>query len=88
VRKKPKTHSKKKRSSSKRAKLLEHVIQLTGLPSQVLPREIQSILDKKNIRPEEMNLEQLRLVATSYLRDIMGSLLDKNSASDKSNELH
>jgi len=88
VRTKTKTSPKKKRSSSKSVKLLEHVIQLTGLPSQVLRREIQSILDKKNIKPEDMTLEQLRSVATSYLRDIMGSLLDKNSASDKSNELH
>lgn len=77
----------KKRSPQKR-KLLDHVIQLTGLPSQVLRRELQAILVKKNIKPEEMNLEQLRSVATSYLREIMGPLLNSRYAEKKRDDLH
>lgn len=77
----------KKKSPSKK-KLLEHVIQLTGLPSQVLRRELQSILEKKNIKAEDMNLEQLRCVATSYLREIMGPLLNSRYSEKKRDDLH
>jgi hypothetical protein len=77
----------KKRASSKK-KLLDHVIQLTGLPSQVLKRELQSILLKKNIKAEDMTLEQLRSVATSYLREIMGPLLNSRYSEKKRDDLH
>lgn len=77
----------RKRSSPKK-KLLDHVIQLTGLPSQVLRRELQSILVKKNIKAEDMTLEQLRSVATSYLREIMGPLLNSRYSEKKRDDLH
>lgn len=76
-----------RRSASKK-KLLDHVIQLTGLPSQVFRRELYSILEKKNIKPEEMNLEQLRSVAISYLREIMGPLLTSRQSEKKRDDLH
>lgn len=69
---------KKKRKSKSRAKprLLDQVIQLTGIPSQTIKRELLTIMQKKNISTEDLNLEQLRSIAATYLREIMGSLLE------------
>ena len=73
--KRKKTKSKAKKKTSKK-KLLHQVIQLTGIPSQTIRRELHSILEKKNIRPQDITLDQLRAVAASYLREIMGGLLE------------
>jgi|688.fasta_scaffold178818_2 hypothetical protein len=73
--KRKKTKSKAKKKTSKK-KLLDQVIQLTGIPSQTIRRELHSILEKKNIRPQDITLDQLRAVAASYLREIMGGLLE------------
>lgn len=60
----------------KRKRLLDQVIQLTGIPSQTIRRELQAIIHRHNISPEELTLDQLRTVAASYLREIMGGLLE------------
>jgi len=74
-----KTKNKKKSNRSKRApkkRLFEQVIQLTGIPSNTIRKELLTIIAKKNIRPDEITLDQLRAVAASYLREIMGGLLE------------
>lgn len=71
--------TKRKKTPKKKASkktLLDQVIQLTGIPSQTIRRELHSILEKKNIRPQDITLDQLRAVAASYLREIMGGLLE------------
>ena len=59
------------------AELLEHVISLTGIPAHSIHRELKTILDRKNIDLNHLTLEQLRGVAATYLREIMGGLLDR-----------
>ncbi len=60
--------------------LLEQVIALTGIPGQAIQRELKSILDRKNIDLNHLTMEQLRGVAASYLREIMGGLLDRSGS--------
>lgn len=69
--------SEKKSSPKKGQDLLNQVISLSGIPAESIRRELNAILDKKNLAMEHLTLEQLRAVAATYLREIMGSLLDK-----------
>ena len=57
--------------------LFNQVIALTGLPGEKIKRELKSILDRKNIDVNNLTLDQLRGVVASYLREIMGGLLDR-----------
>ncbi len=68
----------KKRSSKKRGlELFEKVVALTGIPSESIQRELKAILDRKNIDVNSLTLDQLRGVVASYLREIMGGILDR-----------
>lgn len=74
------TKKKRKKTAPKRAKkkkkLLEQVISLTGVKSQAIRKELLTIMAKKNIKADEITLDQLRAVAATYLREIMGGLLE------------
>ena len=65
--------------SQKGHDLLNQVIHLSGIPAESIRRELSVILEKKNLALDNLTLEQLRTVAASYLREIMGSLLDRNA---------
>lgn len=41
-------------------------------------RELQTLLEKKNLDPKNLTLDQLRLVAAAYLKEIMGSFLESD----------
>jgi hypothetical protein len=75
-----KTTRKKRKKASRRKpskkRLLDQVIQLTGIPSQTIRKELQTIMAKKNIKTDDITLDQLRSVAATYLREIMGGLLE------------
>lgn len=75
-----KTPRKKRKKASPRKpskkRLLDQVIQLTGIPSQTIRKELQTIMAKKNIKTDDITLDQLRSVAATYLREIMGGLLE------------
>ncbi len=75
----PKKVSAKKVPPKKGHELLNQVISLSGIPADSIRRELNAILDKKNMAMEHLTLEQLRAVAATYLREIMGSLLDKST---------
>jgi hypothetical protein len=60
--------------------LLNQVIKLTGIPAKHIREELKAILDRKNIDVKNLTLDQLRLVVASYLREIMGNLLDRTHA--------
>jgi len=71
--------SKKKSRPKKGQALIDQVINLSGIPADSIRRELNAILDKKNLAMENLTLDQLRSVAATYLREIMGSLLDKTT---------
>ena len=77
----------KKAKSRRKPRLLDQVIQLTGIPSQTIKRELQTIMQKKNIKTEDLNLEQLRSIAAAYLREIMGNVLE-NSHFRRNDKVH
>ncbi|MBY0371261.1 hypothetical protein K2X33_11280 [bacterium] len=56
--------------------LLNEVIRLTGIPAKAMRRELNTLLEKKNLDVKNLTLEQLRMVAAAYLREIMGNLPD------------
>jgi len=69
---------KKKLSLPKKGEeLLEHFIQLTGIPPQSLLKELGDIFEKKGIDPKKITIEQLRLVVASYLRDFFAQHIPK-----------
>ena len=70
---KKKTKSRKKCGED----LFHQVVKLTGIPSKNFQRDLKAILVKKNIDVKKLTVEQLRSVAASYLREIMGGLLDR-----------
>lgn len=72
---KKKTKKKTRRKSGE--DLFNHVISLTGIPAQSIKRELKTILDRKNIDVNHLTVDQLRQVAASYLREIMGGLIDR-----------
>lgn len=57
--------------------LFNQVINLTGIPAQTIRKELKTILDRKNIDVNSLTIEQLRVVVASYLREIMGGILDR-----------
>lgn len=68
---------KKRQKKPKGPDLFEQLVGLTGIPSQTIRRELKAILEKKKIDLDNLTLEQLRMVVASYLREIMGNLLDR-----------
>jgi len=59
--------------------LFNQVIALSGIPARTIRRELKGILDRKQIDVRNLTIQDLRAVAASYLREIMGSLLDRCS---------
>lgn len=57
--------------------LFHQVVRLTGIPQKQLKQELKGILDKKHIDLKDLTIDQLRCAAASYLREIMGGILDK-----------
>lgn len=70
---------KKRRKKTKGDDLFNQVIKLTGIPQKTIRRELKCILDRKNIDVNSLTLEQLRAVVASYLREIMGNLLERSN---------
>jgi hypothetical protein len=68
---------KRRKKAPKGDDLFNQVIKLTGIPQKTIRRELKSILERKNIDVNQLTLEQLRCVVASYLREIMGNLLDR-----------
>ena len=60
-----------------RGALLQQLIQLTGIPAKTIRKELKGILDRHHIDLDNLTVEQLRIVVASYLRQIMGGLLDR-----------
>jgi len=56
--------------------LFNHLVRLTGIPAKTIKDELKAILERKNIDINKLTLDQLRTVVASYLREIMGGLLD------------
>ena len=73
-----KKRSRKKARPPKGKALLEQVISLTGIPSKSIGRELKLILEQKNLEVSSLTLDQLRSAVASYLREIMGGLLEKH----------
>lgn len=51
---------------------------MTGIPSKTIGRELKLLLDQKNLDVSSLTLDQLRAAVASYLREIMGGLLEKH----------
>lgn len=59
--------------------LLDQVIHLTGIPASAIRRELKELLKRKNLDPNQLTVDQLRLAVASYLREIMGSVLERSA---------
>ncbi len=79
---------KKNRRTKRGEELFNQVIALTGIPAKHIKRELKAILDRKNIDVNNLTLDQLRVVVASYLREIMGGLLDKYTHRRPENTQH
>jgi hypothetical protein len=71
-----------KSSKPKRGKaLFDDVVKLTGIQSSAMSGELKDLLERKNIDVKKLTLDQLRVAAASYLREIMEGLLEKEGGS-------
>lgn len=68
--------ARKKPKERKGDDLFDQVVRLTGIPGKTIKEELKAILERKNIDIDKLTLDQLRTVVASYLREIMGGLLD------------
>lgn len=68
--------------------LIEQLVQLTGIPSQIIRKELNVILEKRNYDFGKLTVEQLRVVVAAYLREIMGGMLDSNEPPPADNKTH
>lgn len=51
--------------------LLRVLIQSTGLPMDAVEREIKRLLDARNLRAEDLTLEDVREILAFYLQDVL-----------------
>lgn len=82
----PARKSTKKTKPKNGADLFQQVVRLTGIPQKQLKQELKGILDRNHIDLKDLTIDQLRAAAASYLREIMGGILDR--CSHKKGESH
>jgi hypothetical protein len=51
--------------------LLRVLIQSTGLPMDAVEREVKRLLEARNLRPENITLEDVREILAFYLQDVL-----------------
>lgn len=51
--------------------LLRVLIQSTGLPMDAVEREINSLLAQRNLKPEDLTIDQVREMLAAYLQDVL-----------------
>jgi hypothetical protein len=76
----------KKKSKAAGDELFNQVVNLTGLPGKTIRRELNAILERKNLDINSLTIDQLRAVVASYLREIMASLLERTSNNRRPHE--
>jgi len=77
-----KKKTQKPRKAKKGSALFNDVVKLTGLPGKTMRRELRSLMDRKNIDVKNLTLDQLRVAAASYLREIMEGMLEADKQSN------
>lgn len=71
----------KKRPPKRGRALFDDVVKLTGIPAKAMRRELKALCERKNIDVKNLTLDQLRVAAASYLREIMGNFLESENKS-------
>ncbi len=57
--------------------LFKKVIESTGLPLDLIDKELCQVLEKNGLSPSEVSIEELRTVLSGYLRQVISSAKDK-----------
>ena len=60
--------------------LFKDVTEATGLPSELITKELSQLVSNKGIQNDNLTLEELRLVMADYLREVI--LQAKNKFED------
>lgn len=60
-------------------KLINFVVENTGLPADPVRRELDGLLEKHGVNPDTMTLEDLREVLADYLQDVFLELQEKEN---------
>ena len=60
-------------------KLINFVVENTGLPAEPVHRELNGLLEKHGVNPDSMTLEDLREVLADYLQDVFLELQEKEN---------
>ena len=63
-------HGDAPKKESEGAQVLQEVVQLTGLPEELLDNELSDLLGASACRVNEMTLEQLRSVLMNYIETL------------------
>jgi hypothetical protein len=53
------------------SELIDEVVRLSGLPPQLIKKELTDIMKKEGIKPEMVTETVLRRVLAKYLRDVL-----------------
>jgi hypothetical protein len=57
--------------------LFKQVVGATGLPSEIMTKELSEVLEGKGFASENVTLDELRLVLADYLREVILHAKDK-----------
>lgn len=61
-------------------KLINQLSDLTGLPNEMIQKELTRLMSKAGVNPQLVTLDEVRELLALYLQDV---LLDAKAASDK-----
>jgi hypothetical protein len=51
--------------------MLETVVTATGLPDELINEELNMLVAKAGLKPEEMTLDDLRMILAEYVQDVL-----------------
>lgn len=66
--------------------LIEQLIKATGLPTDIMRAEVLRLLNKSNIQPTSVSLDELRKVMADYVQDVLLSAkqgIDNKTSTDE-----
>jgi hypothetical protein len=60
--------------------LLKQIIAATGLPPEAVEREMQKLLQRSSVPPEDLSLDDLRELLSLYLQEVLVEAKDAQIA--------
>jgi hypothetical protein len=67
-------------------KLFAEIMELTGLPEEVIGKELKSLLELKGVEPHQLTMDSLRDALQEYLKQVSNQMEQEASANDSESD--